>query len=724
MFHRSRRGLALSFCLLWLMMGLAPLGAAISSGKTVRVPMTPTSAISVSTAFMPASFIPTDFVPANFMMATTDAMIPEAAFSGVASSTPMTSDIHSSAHKDIRITHVSETSDAGSAQKTEESSEGILREAKESEERACITHVSGTSDAGSAQKTEESSEGICHIGKEAAQRACERHVSAADDAVCVAKPGTMSSEGILQEAKESEERACITHVSGTSDAGSAQKTEESSEGICHIGKEAAQRACERHVSAADDAVCVAKTEEDWGIRSILVGFGNDNITYGIARNNDDRLSYGARIVADAPKWWAELDFEGYTNRGWRTDWQEPSSFYDGRYDVIRLGYGMRFQPLAKILPSWMEIKLSPYAGVHLAGNLGLVAVQNAFHKIINRPYLTITYDEGTTPVHASMELSLDLSIAGRWKLPRTEKGSFSFAMEAKSRNIPTFETSQESGLSLNLLSDGLPVIRVWGGWRWTQSHIGWTTERLMAEESTGPLIGFDVRAGVLAIKYHVNPSTRVGYGIISVDAGLLFREPSWRRSEVFITMGAGYSMGRSLHIFKFNTNMMRIPGLSLVATVQYKGGPLDPRDEEGNPQNPRKRSNNSSWILSAEWQSPDGWWNGWVTPYASAGIGIRIWDLVEHTNHIKTGAASGPLTVIYDGARPLVDLEAGLRIIPPGLIKAGNTAYQIELSAGGTYVFGTEDIRREIAGADYVFISQIQPWMYRFSICLHYGIDL
>ena len=653
MFHRSRRGLALSFCLLWLMMGLAPLGAAISSGKTVRVPMTPTSAISVSTAFMPASFIPTDFVPANFMMATTDAMIPEAAFSGVASSTPMTSDIHSSAHKDIRITHVSETSDAGSAQKTEESSEGILREAKESEERACITHVSGTSDAGSAQKTEESSEGICHIGKEAAQRACERHVS-----------------------------------------------------------------------AADDAVCVAKTEEDWGIRSILVGFGNDNITYGIARNNDDRLSYGARIVADAPKWWAELDFEGYTNRGWRTDWQEPSSFYDGRYDVIRLGYGMRFQPLAKILPSWMEIKLSPYAGVHLAGNLGLVAVQNAFHKIINRPYLTITYDEGTTPVHASMELSLDLSIAGRWKLPRTEKGSFSFAMEAKSRNIPTFETSQESGLSLNLLSDGLPVIRVWGGWRWTQSHIGWTTERLMAEESTGPLIGFDVRAGVLAIKYHVNPSTRVGYGIISVDAGLLFREPSWRRSEVFITMGAGYSMGRSLHIFKFNTNMMRIPGLSLVATVQYKGGPLDPRDEEGNPQNPRKRSNNSSWILSAEWQSPDGWWNGWVTPYASAGIGIRIWDLVEHTNHIKTGAASGPLTVIYDGARPLVDLEAGLRIIPPGLIKAGNTAYQIELSAGGTYVFGTEDIRREIAGADYVFISQIQPWMYRFSICLHYGIDL
>ncbi len=502
--------------------------------------------------------------------------------------------------------------------------------------------------------------------------------------------------------------------------------ETASEGICAIDKETAQRACIAHVSAAGDAAYGAKTEEKdvWGVRSILLGFGNDNITYGIARNNDDGLSYGARVVVDAPIWWAELDFEGYTNRGWRSNWADPTTFHDGRYDVIRLGYGMRFQPLRKVVPSWLEITASPYVGLHLAGNLGLVEVQNIFHKIINRPYLTITYDEGTTPVHASAELNLDLSIAGKWKLSKTESGFLAMAIEATSRNIPAFETSQEVGLSLNLLSGALPVIRIWSGWQWVQSHIAWPTEQLIAKEMTGPLLGFDVRVGLLSIQYSANPSNRVGYGIVSVDAGILFGKPTWKQSEVFITMGAGYSMGRSLHIFKINTNVLKVPGLSIVTTIQYKGGPLDPEDEETNSQNPRKRSNNSSWILSAEWQLPDGIWNGWVTPYVSAGAGVRTWDLVEHTNHISSGDIPGPVKVIYDGVRPLVDLEVGFRVIPPGLIKAGNTTYQIELSVGGTYVFGTQSILQKIAGEAPVFLDQIQPWMYRFGICLHYGIDL
>ncbi len=569
------------------------------------------------------------------------------------------------------------------------------------------------------------SERIGVTDKKSVRRACEQHVSGASDAVWNAKPTDTPSERIGVTDKESVPRACEQHVSGASNAvWNAKPTDTPSEGICVTDKESVQRACEQHVSGASDTVWDAKPEEGWRVRSILLGLGNDNITYGIARNNDDRLSFGARIVVDAPIWWVELDFEGYTNRGWRTDWQEPSTFYDGRYDIIRLGYGMRFQPLKNILPVWMEIKISPYGGLNFSGNLGLVKIQNAFHKLINRPYLTIPYDAGTTPVRISAELNIGISLAGKWKLPNTENGFLSAAVEMKSRNIPAFETSQKAELSLNLLSGDLPVIRVWGGWQWTQSHIDWPTEGLIAQASAGPSLGFDVRAGILAVKYYVNPSNRIGYGVVSVDAGILLRKPTWKRSEVFITMGIGYSMGRSLHIFKFNANMIRIPGLSLVTTVQYKGGPLDSHDEETNPQNPRKRSNNSSWIVSAEWQPPDGLCGGWVAPYVSAGLGVRIWDMVEHTNHIRTGAAMGPLNVIYDGARPLVDLEVGLRFIPLGAVKAGNTAYQLELSAGGAYVFGTEKIRRELEMADPAFLNQIQPWMYRFSICLRYGIDL
>lgn len=497
--------------------------------------------------------------------------------------------------------------------------------------------------------------------------------------------------------------------------------------MCLVMGNASLFAAENNVQATPQVAQVGM--DPWKVRSILIGFGNDNVTYGIARNNDDRLSYGARVVVDAPIWWTELDFEGYTNRGWRKDWTKPATdgnFYEGRYDVFRIGYGMRFHPFAQQLPSWLQFNASPYAGLYLAGNLGLVEVQNTFHKIIHRPYLKITYDEGTTPIRASAELSLDLSFAGRWHLRKTESGSFSVAIEASTVNVPAIQTSQEVGLSLNLLSGDLPVIRIWSGWQWMQSYTDWPTQRLMAQESTGPLLGFDVRAGLLAVKYYANPSTRVGYGIVSVDAGMFLRKPTWKASEVFITMGMGYSMGNSLHIFKFNTNIRQVPGLSIVTNVHYKGGPLDPKSEESDPTSPRKRSNNSSWFLSAEWQMPQGLWNNWVTPYVSAGVGVRLWDLVEHTNHIQDDSIDEPLKVIYDGMRPLVDMEIGVRIIPPGLIKAGNTTYQIELSAGATYVFATKNIMETLTAknADQLFLNQIQPWMYRFSICLRYGIDL
>lgn len=470
------------------------------------------------------------------------------------------------------------------------------------------------------------------------------------------------------------------------------------------------------------AVSEESSAQGWIPRSILFGFGNDNITYGIARNNDDGLSYGGRILVEAPLWWAELAFEGYTNRGWKTTWDADAEPYQGRYDVARLGYGMHLSPLRTMTPSWADISVRPYFGLHLAGNLGLVEIQNRFHKIINRPYLTIDYDAPIGDPLVSAELGAIVSVGSIWNLAGSAQGKISLAVDGQAEVITGFETQERIGVLFSLLAADTQVVSFKAGWIWQQGMTQWPTQRLMSVLKTGPVIGFDIRAGLLAVEFSANPAIRSGYGIVSIDAGVLMRTPTWRRSDLDIAMGAGYLLGRSVHLLKIEAPIATVPGLSVVGSVQYKGGPLDPEGEEDEPEAPRKRSNNASWIASARWRAPERFSEGWVVPYGQAGVGFISYDMIEHINHIADSTA--PVRVVFGGLRPLVDIEAGLSIIPQGAILSGNSTYRLELGVGLSHVFGTGGILQAIEGEAEVFSSVVRPWMARMFLCLTAGIDL
>ena len=61
---------------------------------------------------------------------------------------------------------------------------------------------------------------------------------------------------------------------------------------------------------------------------------NDKFSYGISENKDDQLTASNEIHIIFPYLFLDINLNGITNRGYKSNILDPSTFENGRYDEI------------------------------------------------------------------------------------------------------------------------------------------------------------------------------------------------------------------------------------------------------------------------------------------------------------------------------------------------------------------------------------------------------
>ena len=426
----------------------------------------------------------------------------------------------------------------------------------------------------------------------------------------------------------------------------------------------------------------------WTPDTVKVGTLNDQWTMGgINRNDDDQYSYGIDFIVAAEAWELSLDFIGVTNRGWKDVWtegksdQNPTSWYEGRYDLIDLDFKFKTYPVD--IPG-LRISVFPYAGFNMVGNFGLEWVQNLIHKISHIHDVHIKYEPNGT--YLFPVLGADISIASSFNFAdeRMSSSSIGISADFNTDNAIGYETSQYVGGSIFIERNKEKIINLSLGYKWIQQHTDWKTHSLAAWYYSGPTFSFLLNAGALTIDYTAGLAHRSGYTTIYVDIMSFWETPVWKESDISVRVGYARQAKRNFNNLQLGMAIGDLP-LNLVVSTRYvAGNPLDPAEEfkADNHITPRKKFNCSSWTIGIEYESPSDWSDGWVSFFVRASMGIDNLMITTLTNTIK----EEPLPSIDEADILFIaDLEAGIALLPEGLLKAGIATYQLFVSVGVSY---------------------------------------
>lgn len=470
------------------------------------------------------------------------------------------------------------------------------------------------------------------------------------------------------------------------------------------------------------AVALPATDKKPALQSLTFGIGNDLFTYGIARNNDDFRSYGSRLFAQVAPWQLEVLFDGYTTRGWKTDWEDENTWFQGRFDQLHVRLRMITHPLQSTLPDTLFLTSSFSLGLHAAGYLGLQNVQNWVHNFIHVPEVHLPYEQiDNTKVSIQAQEVLNLSYL--LSIAKTDSGNIGIGLSAGAFYIPGFESAQEAGLAFSLFSGHALLGELKVGYRWVQDYTGWETKAVMDEAYSGQFYRLRAQVGVFSLLYDYYPKYRLAFGIMSFDSGIFFQKKTWNETDFTVTVGIATNLPDTSRLLGLKFSLPKVAGLSLLTTTSYMNNIANQEAYIADPTHvPHKRFNNSDWLLQLEWETPFSFFKSWITPYVQAGIGLRNFDMVVHLNHLPESTT--PTITVYDGVHLLAALQAGLRILPEGWLVFGNSEYRVDAYIAGTVMTGGKRLNKYIEAEDSDYLSAIRPFIFRAGIVLNIGLDI
>ena len=236
-----------------------------------------------------------------------------------------------------------------------------------------------------------------------------------------------------------------------------------------------------------------------GATSLVIGTGNDWITMGLGNNTDDGRSFSVSAHAAFDNGLSLLlDLDGYT------DQRETALRYSTL--ALSLSYPFAYRPHPNL-----ELSLSPLAGVHLAGDLGLQALQNLLHRILGRDevFLTEAYDgvQAMVTLAANAQLSLTL-------------GAHHLGARVAATTVPEWE----SRLDLSLFWQGWDLIRAGVGYQARFDHDQHPARTLDLAQSQGLYLFSSYHTPLLHTAWAIWPETGFSWGSFSFDV-LAFTQP-------------------------------------------------------------------------------------------------------------------------------------------------------------------------------------------------------
>ena len=410
-------------------------------------------------------------------------------------------------------------------------------------------------------------------------------------------------------------------------------------------------------------LCVSAFKFDFDNR-ILIGSGNEKLTMGIGKNDDDFLIFNYSFSTQNGPFGFMSYLNAFTDRKSNT-----------RHDELIVATSWTFVPYEE---GNIRFRIRPTAGIDIDGDLGLAGVQAFYNSMRRQQYSDIPYTE-ETKVHPYA----DVLIEGTYRLAKHLR----FGIELVPQYWEDFRFN----------------IGAFVNWKRSSYMISWDGNWNMTTT---------LDFGILVFQHRKELGGTIGFGTILIDALSPLRECTWENSDAYMSLGI-----QQISDFEFITQQF-IFRLSDWCAITYisrytSGFPAVAEDDLTE----RIQRNHSNKALGFTVILPTFWA---FTPLVELDAGLSRWQIDFLYPDGKTPRKTlDPLNAAF------LQLRLGASIIPEGLLKFDASTVTLVTFLDLNYYFKADEITEYVKKdnyhkPDYVF-KAFQPSVY---IGLHVGLDL
>ena len=430
---------------------------------------------------------------------------------------------------------------------------------------------------------------------------------------------------------------------------------------------------------------------------------NDKFSYGISENKDDQLTASNEIHVIFPYLFLDINLNGITNRGYKSNILDPSTFENGRYDEIITKAGTTINFLNT---SYFELDFIPEIGFCLLGNFGMEFEQNLNHKSGTIDAVILEYEIFEKPFVPLINSKFVFS----YKPINFIKTQLSFS----SYNIFSYYTEQN--FCINAILGRKTTFNVFAGYTWNQSQNLSSTLKSYKNVTNGINYGFNLDTGLVKLDFINYAKTKYGLGVINVDF-MSFSKHNWKNSDIHFFTGLTYFMDTEFLENKIQIDFVH--NFSFYLNNKYVSG------FKSNKINPSEYRYERDYVLNTfgiKYEQPLSFIKNWITPYVELGTGTAYFKVQKLANHIPS---SNYDSYEYD-SKVFWQMEAniGLDIIPEGKLNFGNSSYQVTVFVGTTFIPDYENATKQIQKDTYRAENwSLNPFEFRYGVAVHFGVD-
>ena len=436
---------------------------------------------------------------------------------------------------------------------------------------------------------------------------------------------------------------------------------------------------------------------------IFAATTNDKFSYGISQNKDDQLTASNEIHVIFPYLFLDINLNGITNRGTKTDFDNPLTFTSGRYDELIIKSGI---PVSLFSDTFFDIDFISEIGFCLLGNYGMEFEQNLNHQSSGINAVNLKYEDFEYPFSPLINSKLSISFKPLYYL----KFQFSFS----SNNYIFYKTDQN--ISLNTFIGNKTLLNIFAGYTWNQFWCSSSTLKTYNNVTEGFNFGFNLDTGLIKLDFINYSKTNYGLGTINVDFMNLFNH-NWEKTDIHLYTGMSFFIGTEFLETQIQTKSFY--NFSLYYNNKYVSGF---KTNNINPSEYRYERDYVINTIGVKYEQPLPFIKNWITPYIELGTGIASFGIQKLANHIPDSKYD---YYKYD-TKLFWELEAniGFDIIPQGFLNFGNSSYSLTIFAGTIFIPDYVNATKQIKLDTYQNNDwSLNPFEFKFGFAVHFGLD-
>ena len=436
---------------------------------------------------------------------------------------------------------------------------------------------------------------------------------------------------------------------------------------------------------------------------VFLATTNDKFSYGISENKDDQLTASNEIHIIFPYLFLDINLNGITNRGYKTNILDSSTFESGRYDEIITKAGTSINFLNN---SDFKLDFVPEIGFCLLGNFGMEIEQNLNHKSGTIDAVNLEYEIFEKPFATIINSKFVFS----YEPINFLKTQLSFS----SNNILSYFTEQN--LYISTILGCKTSLHIFAGYTWNQLHNSSSTLKSYKNVTSGFNYGFNLDTGLVKLDFINYEKTKYGLGVISVDF-MNFLKHNWINSDIHFFTGLTYFMNTEFLENKIQIDF--VDNFSFYFNNKYVSGF---KTNKVNPSNYRFERDYIINTIGVKYEQPLDCIENWVTPYIEVGTGIASFGVQKIANHIPEATYD---YYAYDTKHFLqIESNIGLDIFPQGKLNFGNTTYSFTVFVGTIcipdYINATKQIKLDTYRTkDW----SLKTFEFNYGFAVHLGLD-